>query len=283
MSLPIPRSILCTPVFMASTLLNKVADYDGLLFDLEDSIPIGEKQKARSLLHKCIEIGRAISMNKNIYVRINSIKSKEGILDLTSIFSSEIAPDIIQLPKVETADEVIMAQQMLMHNFPDIKIQVIIETAQGLASIGSILEKTKCIHGLIFGAADFSLDIGTDLKWESLLLYRSELVKIARIHGVQVIDSPYFDYQDDKGLKEEVSFGYQLGFHGKMAIHPKQILAINHGYLPSQQKINLAFQIIEEAKKQKEQIFQLHGKMIGPPIVESAKKIVSAYQNYMTI
>ncbi len=270
------RSILCTPILLNA---KHNLDYDGLLFDLEDSISINNKEEARRLLPNCIKATRE-NNTKTIYARVNSIRCRLGILDLMEILSSGIAPDIIILPKVETIEEIMCAYQMLIHDFPNTKIQVVIETAKGLSAIGYILNKVKFIHGLIFGAADFSADIGSDLNWDSLSLYRAELVKIGRINNLQVIDSPCFDYQNHERLKKEIILGYQLGFTGKVAIHPSQIPFINDGYLPTKEDINESHLIIEAANKQSTQIFKLNGRMIGPPIVKRAKRLIEKYQTY---
>jgi citrate lyase beta subunit len=100
------------------------------------------------------------------------------------------------------------------------------------------------------------------------------------MHRLHVIDSPYFDCSDIYGLRQEAALSAKMGFTGKMAIHPSQIVEINDAFLPTKEKIDWARQIVIEANKQTSAIFKIDGKMIGPPIVEGAKRLIEYYNSF---
>jgi (S)-citramalyl-CoA lyase len=58
------------------------------------------------------------------------------------------------------------------------------------------------------------------------------------------VDSPFFDLADLEGLKKETTAARDLGFHGKAAIHPKQISVINDVFVPSDEEVAKARQIL---------------------------------------
>jgi (S)-citramalyl-CoA lyase len=273
------RSILCSPILKEVDFVQANFDSDAILFDLEDSIPLDKKEHARQQLASKLKLARSLPYKPKVFIRINSVRSKDGIVDLLALLASQFGPDIIHLPKVETKEEIDLVHQLILHYFPDTKLQVIIETAKGLSAITDILKSLHYIHGLVFGAADFAADIGTDISWSSLQSYRIELVKIAKLNNLTVIDSPYFDYLDEPGLIKEIALSYDLGFDGKIAIHPCQIGAINKGFLPTLEEVLEALEILEEASKQSQPIFRFKGRMIGPPMLNCARRVVSSY-NY---
>jgi (S)-citramalyl-CoA lyase len=97
---------------------------------------------------------------------------------------------------------------------------------------------------LLFGAADMAADLGAKTAWETLLFVRSRIVQVAASAGVIVVDSPFFDIRDLEGLKGETKAAQDLGFHGKAAIHPKQVSTINEVFAPSAEEVAKARQIL---------------------------------------
>lgn len=275
------RSILCTPILMDVDFSNAPIESDVVLFDLEDSIPQDKKEAARQLIPHKLHSARKHPSRPKVFLRVNSIRTKDGISDLLSLLSGGVGPDVIHLPKVETKEEIDVMNHIISHHFPLTRLQLIIETAKGLATIGDILKsRAHCVNGLVFGAADFSSDIGSSMNWEALEIYRVELVKAGKLNNLQVIDSPYFDYQDLDGLKKEAQDSYELGFTGKLAIHPSQVHIINAGFLPSMEDVLDSFAILEEASKQSSPIFSYKGRMIGPPILNCARRVIETYNSY---
>jgi (S)-citramalyl-CoA lyase len=102
---------------------------------------------------------------------------------------------------------------------------------------------------LLFGAADMAADLGATTTWEALSFVRSRIVQVAALAGVAVMDSPFFDIGDINGLKRETKAAQALGFHGKCAIHPKQISTINAVFTPSAEEVAKAREILAVNQK----------------------------------
>lgn len=274
------RSILCTPITRELRIDGASVACDALVLDLEDSIAATEKSAARRLLGVRIEAARQISNKPKIIVRINSVRTKEGVEDLIALAGCSAGPDGIHIPKVESLGEVQFVQQFLKHYFANIRLQVIVETARGLSEIPAILRELPYINGVVFGAADFASDIGTNLNWESLKMYRADLIKAAKLNNVHVIDAPFFDYHDAPGLSGEVAKSYDLGFSGKIAIHPSQVATINEGFSPKLSDFLESMEIVNAAMAEGSPIFRFKGRMIGPPIVNCARRVIGTYRQF---
>jgi (S)-citramalyl-CoA lyase len=96
----------------------------------------------------------------------------------------------------------------------------------------------------MFGAADMAADLGAKTTWETLFFVRSRIRQVAASAGVVVVDSPFFDIADLEGLKRETKAAEDLGFHGKAAIHPKQISIINEVFTPTAEEVARARQVL---------------------------------------
>lgn len=269
------KSILCIPALkeIKSNLITENSP-DAILLDLEDSVPWHEKEKARAILKQKVEQIKELNSNRCMLCRINSIKTDEGFKDLFEIYKSGIKFDLIHIPKIETLDELRMLNHFKSTYKMQFGIQIIIESAKGLIEMNRILSEFPEIDGVVFGAADFSLDVNLDILWDSLLIYRQEFVKYGRLHRVQVVDSPFFDFNDNIGLRRECDLSLKLGFTGKMAIHPCQIDTINSSFRPSDDKLQIAKRIVQEAKHSSSAIINIDGKMIGPPMIQAAMRLL---------
>jgi (S)-citramalyl-CoA lyase len=124
------------------------------------------------------------------------------------------------------------------------QIIALIESAKGVSALDEIVRGDTKPAALLFGAADMAADLGAETAWETLLWVRSRVVQSAALTGIALLDSPYFNIGDTEGLKHETRASASLGFHGKCAIHPVQVAAINDVLTPSVQQIAEARQIL---------------------------------------
>ena len=114
-----------------------------------------------------------------------------------------------------------------------------------------------------------------DRSWDSLLYARSRCVLAARLGGVALFDSPFFDLEDSDGLREEATRARRLGFGGKAAIHPSQVGVIHDVFAPSREEIERARRVVEGAERTDDGVFVLEGKMVDRPVVEAAQRILA--------
>ena len=252
---------------------------DCIIFDLEDSVPVHQKDAARYLVKNAL---RDLDFgNSELWVRINKDDIEK---DLSQILQG--SPQGICIPKVENSEDIYTIEKMMPGSSGQIKFMPIIESARGIINAPQIATASKRIVALAFGAEDLTHDLGGERSWGTLAYSRGALVLAAKASGIQALDTIYPDTRDERGLREETKKIRAMGFDGKGVIHPDQIPPIHDCFTPSTQEIKDAQAIIkalQEAKKKGLGVASLEGKMIDEPVERKAKKILSlAKQNHTT-
>jgi len=215
---------------------------DALIIDLEDAVALSDKQKARTAALQYLE--QPAQGRLPCALRINAPVTRTGIEDLHSLLESSAAPDYIILPKCDSPAFIRMVRTLLDQAAKDTEIIALIESAKAVEALPDIVGSEVRPVALMFGAADMAADLGAKTTWETLFFVRSRIRQVAASAGVVVVDSPFFDIADLEGLKRETKAAEDLGFHGKAAIHPKQISIINEVFTPSAEEVGRARQIL---------------------------------------
>jgi citrate lyase subunit beta/citryl-CoA lyase len=261
---------------------------DAVILDLEDAVPIAEKAATRPAVRTAIGAITACP----VYVRINPLVTTTGFsqpigaADLQAVVCAELAGII--LPKVEAADEVRQADQLLCTLEQErglapgaIDLIPIIETARGVQHAYEIATAGTRLQRLAFGAGDFTRDIG--VRWSRREIEsqyaRSALVIAARAAGLEPpLDSVWVDLRDRRGLGRSARLAKQLGFQGKMCIHPSQVEPVNAVFSPTREEVALATQVVEAFRAAEARglaSIQLDGQFIDYPIVEAAQRLLA--------
>jgi citrate lyase subunit beta/citryl-CoA lyase len=253
---------------------------DGLILDLEDSVPPSKKDDARLLVRNAL--CSVDFMGCERMVRINQLPL--GLEDLEAIVPQKI--DLILIPKVETPiqiydiekkiDEILEKEKDLNH---DIFFMPIIESGLGVINAYLIATASKRNVALAIGLEDYTADIGVQRTQEGRESFfaRSMLVNAARAAGIQAIDTVFSDVDDMEGLRNSVLEAKALGFDGKGCIHPRQIAVVHEAFAPKSEEIDRAKKIVlafEEAEKKGLGVVSLGSKMIDPPVVKRAQRII---------
>jgi (S)-citramalyl-CoA lyase len=216
---------------------------DALIIDLEDAVALSDKQKARTAALQYLE--QPAQGRLPCALRINAPVTRTGIEDLHSLLESSAAPDYIILPKCDSPAFIRMMRTLLDQAAKDTEIIALIESAKAVEALPDIVGSEVRPVALMFGAADMAADLGAKTTWETLFFVRSRIRHVAASAGVVVVDSPFFDIADLEGLKRETKAAEDFGFHGKAAIHPKQISIINEVFTPSAEEVARARQILK--------------------------------------
>ncbi|MBJ6765953.1 CoA ester lyase [Myxococcaceae bacterium JPH2] len=277
MFLPNPcRTFLVTPALDASRF-DKALDVgaDVGLLDLEDGVPPALKAQARQLAveHLCRTGARL-----PLAVRINSLRTADGLRDVLALLESGARPRVIMLPKVEAPAEVQQLDELLAARMPDVALMAIIETPRGVEAVDAIVTACERLRGIIFGAADLSAQLGVPLTWEPMFYARSRIAMAAALGGRCAIDSPFFDLGDPQGLAAEMLRAHALGFTGKIAIHPQQVAIIHESLKPSARVVDHARRVLAQADDGQGGIHVVGGNMVGPPLVAAARRVLASVQ-----
>lgn len=246
---------------------------DGIVIDLEDAIALPEKDRARETVLQYLKT-RPQETGFIQAVRINSIRTRAGLKDLSALCDGGVRPDVLMLPKSESAAEFEIIHEILTPE--TVPILALIESARGMARAEAIARAPHVV-GLAFGGADYAADLGARMEWEPLYAARAHLMRAAASAGIAAIDVPYLHLADvdDTGLLEETRRVKAMGYTCKLSIHPKHIRAILETLSPSTDEIAQARRIVAAYEAAAGNACELDGKMIDVPVYRSAKRILS--------
>lgn len=253
-----------------------VFDADSIIFDLEDSVSLDEKDSARTLVY---EVLKTIPFDTDVVIRINPFDSKYYDLDIDMV--KKLPVHSILLPKASCGSVKDLALKLKDTN---IKIIALIETALGIERVFDILSSSERCIGMMLGGEDLCVDLNCErTKVGSELLYsRGRVVSCAHALKKMVIDTPFTDTFDESGLEEDTQFAKSLGFDGKASINPRQINSINEIFSPTKAQIYYAIDVVEareKALKEGKGVFSLQGKMVDLPIIKRAENTLAAAEN----
>lgn len=252
---------------------------DGIILDLEDSVSHTQKDAAQLLVRNAL---RSVDFyGSERMVRINQLP--KGLDDLKFIVPHNV--HIILIPKCESGEQVKTVEKevkkiKIQHKVKsDIYFMPIIESAKGVMNAYEIASASKNNCGLAIGLEDYTADLGTQRTDEGKESFfaRSIVVNAARAAGIQPIDTVYSDVTNMEGLKESVIEAKSLGFEGKGCIHPRQVKVVHEAFAPTEAEIEKAKRIVlafEDAEKKGLGVVSIGSKMIDPPIVKRAQKII---------
>lgn len=253
---------------------------DAVILDLEDSVHTREKDAARLLVRNALRAVDFLQCER--MVRINQLPL--GLEDLDEIVRE--SPDLILIPKVESADQIIAASQRIQEikaNYGitrPIWIMPILESALGIENALAIATTSDQIVALTIGLEDYTADLGvakTSTGAESLYA-RQRLVNAAHAAGIQAIDSVFGDVGDMEGLRAWGLNSRALGFEGMGCVHPLQIAVIHDAFAPTPAEIERARKIVaayNEVQQKGLGVVSLGSKMIDPPVVQRALKLMA--------
>ncbi len=206
---------------------------DGLIFDLEDSVPPHQKELARYNITKIPPKTKGVEH----ILRINAYQSGLWKKDLE--FLDQYPFDTVMIPKVEAAQHV----EIISEHFPTSGVRkvVLIETIHGIWNLREIARTLGEGDAMGYGAGDLSTTFGVAREpiHESLILQRilMEVLMAAKYVGVDVFDPPFRNFSDMSTLEKEAQFGRKCGTIGKQAVHPSQLEIINRIYSPTKSEI----------------------------------------------
>jgi citrate lyase subunit beta/citryl-CoA lyase len=255
-AITVRRSELACPAHSLKMMAKAAAsEADEVVFDLEDGCAPSQKTAARKTL---IEAFTTLDFRGKIRAfRANGIDTKffyRDVIEVVEAAGENI--DVIVIPKVQDATDVIFADRLLTQieqniGLPPgrIRLEVLIENAKGVLHAEQIAASTPRVAGLIFGVVDYAGNIGArNPVREQFSLYhypKAYIVAAARAAGIDVIDGVTLQFRDLQQCEHDARSAARMGFDGKWAIHPDQVSVINRAFTPSQEEITRAREIID--------------------------------------
>jgi len=277
----IRRTVLFSPGDQPS-LLGKAPDSgaDVIVFDLEDAVAPAKKAAGREAVR---EVVTELDPDPELCVRVNPI-GDGGERDIEAVFGdgAATAVDSVMLPKVDSSAAVEDLADLLAEHGQELPILALLETADGVLDAEGIASAGPT-DAVLLGAEDLAADVGATRTREGteILHAREHTVLAASSAGVDAIDTLYTDYEDDEGLAADAAFGRDLGFDGKMAIHPGQVPIINEAFTPEEADVEWARKVLaarDEAAASDVGVFAVDGEMIDAPLIAQAEDVIRRYE-----
>jgi citrate lyase beta subunit len=260
-------------------------DADSVVLDLEDAVAVARKPAAREVVRDAL--GRVDFNGRERLVRVNDLSSGLFQDDVRATLCEQL--DGYVLPKVHNLDVLRAAMRFIAEccaerdmRTTEVSILAIIESGAGILNLREIAAAGAPLNALIFGADDYAADVGA-IRTRSnteVLFARSAVVAAAAAHQLHAIDLVFFDLRDEAGLASECQLGRQLGYTGKMVIHPAQIETANRAFSPDETEVAYARRVLDAyAEHQHAGVgaFQLDGRMVDMPIVRQARRVIDAH------
>lgn len=287
MSIPRWRSLLFVPAHVprfVETAHERGAD--GVILDLEDSVPQDQKGEARRELPECVvKVGRK---GASVLVRVNrGLRALAADLDAAVI----AGVDALVLPKTDSAEWVLEIANAVSELERErslapgrIRFLAQIETPNALQRLAAIASAHPRMVAMALGPEDFSAAVGGAPEFDLLLAPNLSVLFAARAAGLLPLGfiGSIGEFSDTHKLREAAVHARRLGFAGALAIHPTQVAIFNEAFSPSAQELEWAHKVVaakNDAATRGLSAFSLNGKMIDPPVVQRAHEILALADN----
>jgi citrate lyase subunit beta/citryl-CoA lyase len=271
---------------------------DALILDLEDSVDVSQLPAARARVREVLR-SRQDRIRQQLWVRVNALSSGLLLEDLAAVMpdKGEGGPDGVVLPKVSALREV----EEISHYLAALEVRggqelgatrlmvIATETPAGLLALPSYPQNitttvSQRLAALTWGSEDLGAALGVNARVDengfptpTFQTARTWCLLTAAALSVQAIDGVYVDFRNREGLTRELENARRDGFTGKLAIHPDQVEAINTAFVPTEQELARAQQIIAAfAAAPGAGVVSLDGQMIDRPHLVQAQRILAA-------
>lgn len=284
------RSLMFVPAHNQKLLDSSLRrDADVLLLDIEDSVPVVDKQHARDNIKEFVK--RPEVQGKLIFPRVNDRESGELLKDLYQLTIEGISG--FMYPKSTKEEDVYFVGKLLEtieyeKNIPigTFKLIPLIETAGAIVNIKEICTACTRVVAVAFGCEDYVTDIGGkhDNEGQSIFYARNAIVNASRAAGILPIDTVHIKVHDLKDLETNLVLSKNLGFEGMLVLNPKELPLVNRYFSPSEEEVAWAEEMIrltEEAKAEGKGVAVKDNKFIGPPMLKMAEKILIKHKQIL--
>jgi citrate lyase subunit beta/citryl-CoA lyase len=247
---------------------------DVVVFDLEDAVAPSRKEEARETVVEVLT-DPSFDPDCEVCVRVNP---GELDADLNALAAADAPrPDAVLLPKAESGGDVERVAGALDDRGLDAVVFALAETAAGVLHAEQVAA-AEGLEAIIFGSEDLSADIGASPSesGKEVLYARQHVVLAASAAGVDAIDTVFTDIEDTDGLAAETRDAIDLGYDGKVTIHPSQVPVVNDAFTPDGEDTEWARRVLdaaEEAEREGRGVFRVGDEMIDAPLVARAERV----------
>jgi len=258
--------------------LEKVESFgaDAIVLDLEDAVAEDQKDAARALVREALAAYTRVPI---VFARVNGWQTGRTEQDLAAVVCADL--DGVMLPKLEEAEALRGVDRLLgelerRHGLPSGRIRLlpIVETALGLSRCEALLAEAPArTLTVAFGAVDFSLDVGVDLRERPAVVEYASARVIVAARAARLaapIDAPHLDIPDLEGLAADTRRARSQGFQGRVAIHPRQVAVVQRVFSDlspeEERRARVVVAAFEEAQARGVASLQVEGMFVDYPV-----------------
>ena len=255
---------------------------DGIILDLEDSVPPSQKDAARKMVQSAAQ--KVARNGADVLVRINR-ELELAVRDIEASVSPLVRA--LKLPKIQSADHAKLLAELVgdleaARGMPEgwTRLVPMVETADAFFTIDDIAKASPRIVTVVLGGEDFALDCGFVPDPEVYLYPKQQSLFAARAAGLTPMGliGTVADYSDLDAFRAVVRHSAKFGFEGASCIHPANVPILNEEFSPPVAAVAQARKIIDADAKNTAAgrgSFELDGKMIDIPVVIRAQRLIA--------
>ena len=273
------RSVLYMPSSNAKALEKaKTLPVDAIIFDLEDAVAPDAKEEARAAAVAAVQSGAYGA--RELIIRVNSIGTQWHDDDIAA--AAAAGPDVVLVPKVNSADEVheLVAALEVAGAPAKTSLWAMVETPIGMLNALSIAQASPRLTGFVMGTNDLVKELYAEHVpgRQPVITGLGLALLAARAAGIVIIDGVYNDVKNLEGFLAECEQGRQLGFDGKTLIHPGQVEGANVAFAPNEQAVTDARGVLEAWDNRTSGVVTYNNRMVENLHVESAQRTLSIHE-----
>jgi len=236
-----------------------------MIIDLEDAVGLNAKADARAATEEWLASGNLCC------VRINSADTEWFVDDITMVSQYDIP---VMLPKAD-----LESLQKTSKAIPNQTLIALVETVRGYMELRPMVAITN-LSRFAFGSIDFGVESGIDDTADTMTVVRTNFVLESCYGGLlPPVDGVSVNIKDEALAHQDAKRSKQLGFGGKLCIHPKQVAAVNSAFTPTPEQADWAQRVLQAFTESQGAAVAVDGKMIDKPVVEQARQIVADLTN----
>jgi acyl-coenzyme A synthetase/AMP-(fatty) acid ligase/citrate lyase beta subunit len=257
---------------------------DAVIFDLEGILQ-EQRAVAREMILKQFNESSNFGTSERI-LRLNKLGSSDIKKDIEVAQNLDI--DALLFSCIESAGDMMHAQEILESINPKLELMVSIESPLGVLNIQDICAAETSLRCVMIGSNTLAQRLQINLKKNSKAIfnYMAQIVLAARAYGKIVIDGPHFDVSDEFSCEASSKDAFYLGCDGKAAIHPIQLEYVNDIFTPKKDEVEDAKAMIgefEKAQKNGREVIQFKNELVDRTRIEWAQRIITLDDHYREI
>jgi citrate lyase subunit beta/citryl-CoA lyase/(S)-citramalyl-CoA lyase len=268
------RSLLFVPASRPDRFAKALAaGADLVCADLEDAVAPGDKPAAREAALGFLREAAGAAARA---VRMNGLRTPEGIADLAAIAGLGDVAGALLLPKAEHAEEIAILDAVLSASGSALSLIPLIESARGIRNAAEIAAASPRVAALFLGGVDLAAELGVAPDAAGLATARGLLVLAARGAGVGLIDVPSLELRDPEAGGRDALIAKHLGFTAKAVLHPAQVAAVNAAFTPTEAEVAEAARYLRAFAEAKGGVATLDGRLVEKPVVKRMEQVIAS-------